>query len=72
MEALERVREYLKAEGHLEKLQTFAYRTCRLGESQRAEYIVEHQCTEWELERALLQYLKSITNNAFSFDSSTQ
>ena len=34
--------------------------------NQIEEYIVEHRCTEWELERALIQYLKSTTIVSFS------
>ena len=34
------------------------------------EYIVEHRCTEWELERVLFQYLKSMVSTVSSLDSS--
>lgn len=66
MEGLERVRRYLQEEGHLANLQAFAYRTWLTAESQITEYIVEHRSTEWELERALIQYLKSIAVVSFS------
>ena len=58
MEVHERVKRYLQDGGHLSNLQIFAYRMWNSICSQNAEYIVEHRCTEWELERALIQYLK--------------
>lgn len=70
MEALELVREHLKAGGHLGRLQTFACRICAWERSHIADYMVEHRCTEWELERALFQYLKSIASSIFSSNSS--
>ena len=36
------------------------------AENQIVEYIVDHRCTEWELERALIQYLKSTIVVSFS------